>query len=123
MPKRLRVLLVEDLPSDVRFIKEILRDIPNTEFDITSVNSFNNALKELKNNFDVILLDLNLPDSKGVKTFESLKEQSLETPIIILTVIEDKRLMIDAVRTGAQDYLVKRFITTDSLERAILYSI
>lgn len=121
--KHLSILLIEDLPSDVLFINEIIKDIPNIKFKITSVNTLNEALKSLDENFDIILLDLNLPDSKGLETFKAISEKSNDTPLIILTVIEDRSLMIDAVRTGAQDYLIKRSLTSDNLERSIIYGI
>ncbi|HLE06523.1 MAG TPA: hybrid sensor histidine kinase/response regulator, partial [Candidatus Nanoarchaeia archaeon] len=123
MPRTLRVLLVEDLPSDVRFIKETLNDIPDCKFRVLAVDSLSKALYELKDNFDVILLDLNLSDSRGINTFNAVKSKAAGIPLIILTVIEDKRLMIDAVQTGAQDFFVKRKITVDSLNRAITYGI
>ncbi|MDD3888235.1 MAG: ATP-binding protein [Patescibacteria group bacterium] len=121
--KNLRVLLVEDLASDVKFINEIIKDIPNISFKIKSAKTLKDAINFLKESFDIILLDLNLPDSKGLDTFKAINDKANDTPLIILTVIEDRSLMIDAVRTGAQDYLIKRFITADNLERAMLYGI
>ena len=71
---------------------------------------------------DVILLDLSLPDSFGLETFEEIKAQAEAVPIIVLTGLDDEELGIKAVRAGAQDFLRKKDITATLLGRAILYA-
>ena len=72
---------------------------------------------------DAVILDLNLPDSRGLDTFERLQEQHPGVPILILTALEDESLADEAIRLGAQDYLVKGQFDTGLLVRAIRYSI
>jgi DNA-binding response OmpR family regulator len=80
MANNLRILIVEDLPSDVRFIKEILKDIPETRFKIFEADTLKKALKLINKNIDMILLDLNLPDSNGLSTFEIIKKSIANIP-------------------------------------------
>jgi diguanylate cyclase (GGDEF)-like protein len=73
--------------------------------------------------FDVILLDLNLPDSQGMDTFMKVRAQARPTPILILSGLEDQTLAVQAVQAGAQDYLVKGQVAGSPLARAIRYAI
>jgi CheY-like chemotaxis protein len=75
------------------------------------------------NDFDLILLDLNLPDSQGVSTFEKVKKAAGDTPIIIMSGMVDEDIAVSAVQKGAQDYLIKGQIDSQLLIRAILYAI
>ncbi|MGF1489616.1 MAG: response regulator [Prochloraceae cyanobacterium] len=76
-----------------------------------------------RNCFDVILLDLTLPDSVGLASLESLLKKAPKIPIVVLTNTNDDRLAIEAVRKGAQDYLVKRQVNPKSLIRSLYYAI
>ena len=82
------------------------------------------SLKALKDyRFDVVLLDLSLPDSQGLTTFSCIQEHAEGTPIILLTGMDDENLAVKAMQMGAQDYLVKGKVEADLLTRAIRYAI
>ena len=74
-------------------------------------------------NIDAILLDLGLPDSQGLNTFEKIHAAAQKVPILILTAFKDDALALEAVRRGAQDYLIKGKIDGSTLARAITYAI
>ncbi len=120
----IKVLLVEDNPGDVRLLKEILAKADKDQFELTHVERLNEALKRLvEESFDVILLDISLPDSQGFDTFVRSQAQAPSVPIILLTGLDDEVLAVKAVREGAQDYLVKGQVDSNLLRRAIHYSI
>lgn len=117
------VLLIEDNPSDARLIKELLIDTkqPYQLKQSTRLNSGLHAI--LTEQFDVVLLDLSLPDSQGMETFMRLKSTAVKTPTIILTGLNDESIAAQAVHNGAQDYLVKGTIEGSQLQRSIRYAI
>lgn len=125
----IKVLLVEDSNFDVLIIKEMLiQEINNnfekTCFDIIRVESFKEAKDKLHKDFyDIILLDLTLPDSIGLDTLKKIYAEASETPIIVLTSLNDQYVAIKAVKEGAQDYLVKGQFNANLLLRSIHYSI
>lgn len=125
----IKVLLVEDSNFDVLIIKEMLiQEINNnfekTCFDIIRAESFKEAKYKLHKDFyDIILLDLTLPDSIGLDTLKKIYAEASETPIIVLTSLNDQYVAIKAVKEGAQDYLVKGQFNANLLLRSIHYSI
>lgn len=120
----IRILLVEDNPGDMRLIRHMLHSTPVLGIDLTSTERLDSALQRLATHaFDLVLLDLSLPDSQGLTTFETLYQQSPELPIIVLTGLDDEEFAVNAVRSGAQDYLVKSEINSQLLLRAIRYAI
>lgn len=120
--KRLKVLLIEDNPGDARLIREYLAD--GTNINLEWAVSLSKGLELLQNSeFDALLLDLSLPDSHGITTFEKVKEDFPEIPITVLTGLDDREFALDIVRKGAQDYLIKGQVTRDLLTRVIEYSI
>lgn len=122
--KKLHILYVEDNPTDVLLLQEVLKDVPNTEFILTHVERLAEALNYLKQeNFDVILLDLGLPDSNGVETFVALHTQKPNIPILVLTGTDDEQLGTKALQEGAQDYLVKNQLQASLLGHSIRYAI
>ncbi len=122
--ERVRVLHIEDNPADAAFIKEMLSEAENISFDLEWRDSLSTGLKRLtKIETDVVLLDLNLPDSGGFVTFTKTHAQAPEIPIVILTGIPDEKLALKAVHEGAQDYLIKSHIDSDLLIRTIRYAI
>ena len=126
---RLKILLVEDNPGDVRLIQELLADvtavrISATKFDLTHVETLAAGETYLKNNKpDVILLDLSLPDSHGLSTFTHFYPLTFNIPVIVLTGLNDEFLAVEAMQQGAQDYLAKGDVNSRSLIRAIRYAI
>lgn len=122
--KLIRILMIEDNPQDLRLIQEMLREIKNPSFELTGSSRLDKGLKLLvRDNFDILLLDLSLPDSTGLDTFASVYEQAPEIPIVILSGLEDEDTAIRAVREGAQDYLVKGLVNPLLLSRSISYAI
>jgi len=91
---------------------------------MSSSETLNNALNKLKlDNYDIILLDLNLPDSRGIETFENISILFPEIPILLVTGLEDEDLAKKLIKAGAQDYLPKIRLDSFILERAISYAI
>lgn len=121
--ERIKVLLIEDNPPDAVFIEEMLAEEKDFSFDVEWKEKLSIGLERLaKKGVDVVLLDLNLPDSKGFNTFTKTLAQAPEIPIIILTGLDDETLAIRAVRTGAQDYLIKKHVNSSLLVRTIRYA-
>lgn len=122
-PDNVRLLLVEDSPSDAALIKAWLTAQRRFyQFTVKLVESLEEAQSALRaSSFDVILLDLGLTDSVGLSTLRSM--EGSHTPIIVLTGLDDDTVVMDAVRNGAQDYLLKNAFNEKSLLRSIRYTI
>jgi len=119
----IKILLIEDNPADARLIKESFLDThDNFHPDWRESLSAGIAFLE-ETDVDAILVDLNLPDSRGLETFTKINEKFSEKPIIVLTGLNDKEMAYRAVREGAQDYLVKDEVNGALLGRCIRYSI
>ncbi|MGZ7107816.1 MAG: response regulator [Methanobacterium sp.] len=122
--KFVKILLIEDNPADARLIGEMFKDISKPKYDIIHAQNLQEGLKYLKSNdIDILILDLSLPDSNGLETFEKAHKYDPELPIVILSGLEDEELAITAVREGAQDYFVKGDINSRLLSRALNYAI
>jgi two-component system cell cycle sensor histidine kinase/response regulator CckA len=120
----LAIGLVEDNPGDARLIQEMLREPPVAPYRIQCLSRLSDVLERVgREPFDVLLLDLGLPDSQGLATFERVNQQAPTMPIIIFSGAIDERLAVEAVARGAQDYLVKGQIDSVGLKRAIRYAI
>ena len=122
--KPIAVLLIEDDLAEARLIREILENFDLHQFVLTHVQRLQIGLNRLRQQqFDLVLLDLTLPDSQGLASVELLVQNFSHLPIVVLTNTNDNRLAIEAVRQGAQDYLVKRKINIEVLVRSIQYAI
>lgn len=120
----LKILLVEDNPADADLLQEILNEADETQWSLVHVERLSEALHTLNENyFDVILLDLSLPDKQGLGTIAQTHEAAPDLPIVVLTGLNDKAIALEALRQGAQDYLVKGKIDSDLLVRAIRHAI
>ena len=107
--KPIKILLFEDNLGDARLFTETLKDISSQRYEITHVGSLAEGLSILSDKTaDIILLDLELPDSQRLDTLIKLKSQVLGIPIVVLTGIDDEEIALCAVQQGAQDYLVKQ---------------
>ncbi len=117
------VLLVEDNPGDARLVQEMLSNGGKDSYDITHLDCLSTALEQLTEaQPDVILLDLNLPDSHGAETFDSVADHDIEPPVVVLTGLDDESLALQLVQRGAQDYLVKGQLSPTLLRKSIVYA-
>ena len=118
-----KILLLEDNPGDARLIQELLRDGQGRPIEIINTQSLKQTFDRLKETtVDVALVDLSLPDSHGLETFRTLAGQHPSLPQVLLTGLNDQEIAIQAVREGAQDYLVKGEVDGPVLIRAIDYA-
>jgi PAS domain S-box-containing protein len=120
----MRVLLIEDDPADARIIREILKDSPAGDVQLQHETRLGRALERLdREPFDVVVLDLGLPDSRGIGTLTRTQDAKPDLPIVILTGLDDEGFALEAVRAGAQDYLVKGRFDSELLVRTIRYAV
>lgn len=122
--KAIRILLIEDNPGDVVLLEETLKDCPFKDFELVHVKRLSDLFKLLPTNcFDVLLLDLDLPDSSGLDTVTTVHGRAPHIAIVVLAGCDDEELGVNAVRLGAQDYLVKGRIDGLILGRSVRYAI
>lgn len=118
-----RILLIEDSNTDALLIQSHLRKADAT-FQVRREDRLETGFRQLdRGDVDVVLLDLNLPDSTGLDTFRAVHRHAMHLPIVILSGQEDVELAVDAVGLGAQDYLTKAEANRSSLARSIRYAI
>jgi two-component system cell cycle sensor histidine kinase/response regulator CckA len=119
----IHALLVEDNPGDARLFLELVRETGVEYLKLEHVARLDAALARLSNDhFDVVLLDLSLPDEQGLNTLLRTHAHAPKVPIVILTGLDDEALAVKAVRAGAQDYLVKGRVDGDLLVRSMRYA-
>jgi two-component system, cell cycle response regulator len=119
----IKVLLVEDSPEDARIVQEMLKEVGTQEYSITQVDRLSDALTHLRaEKPDVILLDLSLPDSFGLDTLRQVHAEGSEIPIVITSGFSDEALVLQPMKEGAQDYLVKGEWSHRILARAMRYA-
>jgi len=124
MEKIINILLIEDNPDDVKFTEIQLNTIFGRSHTLQVSDYFSKGLQLLESSiFDIIILDLTLPDANGLDGLKKLLEHHSKCPILILTGFADESLGIEAVQLGAQDYLIKGKASTHSIKRAINYGI
>jgi PAS domain S-box-containing protein len=118
-----QILLIEDNPGDIRLIQELLQQT-GAHFQIVVSRSLADGLERLKTTqFEIVLLDLTLPDSQGIESVTRICEALPSIPIVVLTGYVDETTAIQALRQGAQDYLLKSDVTGNLLVRSIRYAI
>jgi DNA-binding NtrC family response regulator len=118
----MRVLIVDDDPDFVTLVQTLLG---TEEFDVEYAYLVADALEMIENHkYDIVLLDLRLPNGEGVEVFNRIHAQIPHTPIVILSVVSDLDTAIKAVRAGAQDFIVKGSqLDRDRLTRATCYAV
>ncbi|MES2730323.1 MAG: PAS domain S-box protein [Bacteroidota bacterium] len=130
--QKLTILLVEDNHGDALLIRHLLKKIKSLEVDLLVATCLHDAFAYLRHSaqvdiahskIDLILLDLVLPDSLEDQTFSRIKEKSASIPIIVLSGIKDEDMSLQAIKDGAQDYLLKGEIESKLLKKAIWYAI
>jgi signal transduction histidine kinase/HPt (histidine-containing phosphotransfer) domain-containing protein len=124
MERPIHVLLIEDNPGDARLIEEFLGEARVVQFSLECIDRLSIGLMRLaQGGIDVTLLDLNLPDSQGLDTVIKTNDQARDVPIIVLTGQDDEILAGEAMRIGAQDYLVKGQMDGNLLIHTVQYAI
>jgi signal transduction histidine kinase len=120
----LQVLLVEDNSGDALLLREMFKKEKPGSFELTHVSTLGEALAVLaKGGMDIVLLDLGLPDGHGLDTVRRAHAVAPAIPLIVLTGLEDEALVAEAMKEGAQDYLIKGQIENRALPRALRHSI
>lgn len=125
LSNRLNVLLVEDNPGDARLIREMLTrdEYFGASYSVFHVLNMEAATQRCTNDrFDVILLDMNLPDSSGISTIQHLNSLTPQVPIVVLTGMHDEQLAHLSARYGAQDYIIKSECTGPLLKRIMHFA-
>jgi two-component system sensor histidine kinase/response regulator len=119
-----KVLLVEDDPADARLVQTALADSRGVRFDVRRVACMAEALKCIATaHFDVVLLDLSLPDCAPRETVERIRGEFQKTPIVVLTGLDDEDFGRSMVQFGVQDYLIKGQFDSRLLARSLTYAI
>jgi len=123
--KEINILLVEDDAVDCRLVKKFLsRSGPPGRFQVETADTLSQAIECLSSgSYDLVLLDLNLPDSSGIDTVQRTHETNSDVPIVVLTGLDDEEMGLEAIRKGAEDYLVKGNSLEYLLVRTIQYSL
>jgi DNA-binding response OmpR family regulator len=118
------LLLVEDHDGDALLVREMLSGDPTTSYEIIHVTRLSDALPKMATTaIDVVVLDLKLPDVAGVEAVRLVRQAAKQTPIVVLTGLEDERVAMACIDAGAQDYLSKSDVRPQNLKRAIGYSV
>jgi Flp pilus assembly CpaE family ATPase len=121
---KIRVLLIEDNIVSARLEEGMLAHADAKRFQVQRADTLLAALDQLaKLEFDIAILDLTLPDSHGVETFLTVQRHAPALPVIVVTGIDDESVALNAVRQGAQDYLVKGDLNQEKLIRALNYAL
>jgi signal transduction histidine kinase/HPt (histidine-containing phosphotransfer) domain-containing protein len=122
----IRVLLLEDDPADARLVGQMLRRVKSTPFEVTVAGRLAQAVERLTapdGAFDVVLADLTVPDSAGIATLDALTRAAPRLPVVVLTGNDDDAIALEALKRGAQDYLVKGLGDAFILSRVVRYAI
>ena len=118
----IRVLVVEDNPAYARLIQEVLSE--SEGFVVEHEGDLDGAEARLaRGGLDLMVMDLGLPGSKGIETFHRLRLAAERVPIVVLSGLDDHEVAMEAVREGAQDYLVKGRVEDEALARALRYAV
>ena len=124
MTEKINIILIEDNPGDSRLIKEYLKECRAQAYEVTEFGCLKDFFQNIQGiDSDIILLDLSLPDSSGLHTLIKVFLSFPKTAIVVLTGLNDEDLAIEAMRHGAQDYLMKGEISGGSLRRSVRYAV
>lgn len=120
----LRVLLLEDNAADAGLLRATLGATPDLSFELEWVDRLQPGLDRLaEGGIDIAIVDLSLPDSRGLETFRAVREEAPEVPLLILTGDENQDLAVTAISEGAQDYLLKGERWPGTLVRSLRYAV
>lgn len=119
-----QILLIEDSASDATLMQTRLGAVSEFEFEIAHATRLGEGISMIaQQKYDAILLDLNLPDSTGLDTVRRTREAAVTTPIIVLTAMDDRELVSEAMHHGADSYLVKDKSDGNRIAVGILWAI
>lgn len=119
-----KILLIEDNLSYSKLVKKMLVESGGEAEIALTVDTIAKGLEAIDNtDFDIVLLDLKLPDSDGLDTFNTLHDYCPDMPVIVLTAMGDERKAVQALKSGAQDYLIKGEVDGRQLSRSIRYAV
>ncbi len=120
----INVLIIDHNPDDARLLQKLLADSEVGRFVVECIENLQDGLHRLeRGGVDVLLLDLSMPESQGINTFLTVRNKTDNIPIVVLTGLNEHTVALEAVKLGAQDYLVKRDLNSNWLSRALLYAI
>ena len=120
----IKILLVEDNPGDARLVEELLAEGHAGEAKVVHCETMAAGLHRLSSErFDLVLLDMSMPDSQWLGTFDELDAAAPQVPVVVLTGIDDDVLAMRSIGQGAQDYLVKGEVSPPQLGRAIRFAV
>jgi diguanylate cyclase (GGDEF)-like protein len=120
----INILLIEDNPGDIRLMRVFLKEAGAGKTTLITADTLTRGIQLLDcSTIDIVLLDLGLPDSRGLDTLHAIREKCAKLPIIVLSGIEDEKIAISSVQDGAQDYLVKGKVDGNLLWRSLCYAI
>ena len=116
-----KILIVED---DEKFARVLSKQLEKNNYEVFYCGSLSDFLKTVKERkCDLVLLDLGLPDSSGLRTYEKVSGELANIPIVVLSGLDDEEISISAVKKGAQDYLVKGEVDNRTILRSLDYAI
>ena len=122
--KIIKILYVEDEIDHVILMREFTREIKNVHYEMTHVQQLYEALLELDSErYDIVMLNLSLPDKQGLDIITMVCERAPEIPVIVMTSMDDETMAIKALQRGAEEYLVKRKMNSNALSRILRYAI
>jgi PAS domain S-box-containing protein len=122
--KSIKVLVIEDNPGDARLIEEMLHEADRFIDEIVVASRLSEGIEQIEANaFDAALVDLSLPDSKGLATCQQMAAAAPDLPITVVTGYDDPSLALEALQAGAQDYVVKGELSGRELSRTVRYAI
>ena len=118
------ILLIEDNPGDIRLVKDMLNEITSFNYQLISAETLKEGCEQIrKNHFVLILLDLNLPDSTGKDTFDTVIKCAEIIPVVLVSGLHDEQLSLSLIKEGAQDYILKQELNGNILDKTIQFAI
>lgn len=123
MENQTKVLLIEDNPGDQRLVQETLRELEHSSYQLEFADDLTSGIDKLvSGDYDVVLLDLNLPDSDGLETLDQVRGRFRDIPIVVMTGQDDEEQALEALQRGAQDYQIKGQLGGMMLSRVLSYA-
>lgn len=118
----MKILLIEDNPGDADLVSKAL-SLGDNRYEVQVDCRLHDALNRDLSSFDIVLADLSLPDSSGLDGVKKLRSTAPDLPVVVLTSLANDAMSLQAIKEGAQDYIVKDTIDHDVLERSIRYAV